>query len=102
MTTSEALEIAMVAITSAKQQAINEAESYNEKRLIPALQELERESGVRCAILNDPEGIVLDEERPDNKFNEALQVLGTALSEFQDFEGTFGEETSWELNEQSY
>jgi hypothetical protein len=52
--------------------------------------------------LNDPEGIVLDEERPDNKFNEALQVLGITLTEFQDFEGTFGEETSWELNEQSY
>jgi hypothetical protein len=52
--------------------------------------------------LNDPEGIVLDEERPDNKFNEALQVLGTPLPEFQDFEGTFGEETPWELNEQSY
>ena len=60
MTTSEALEIAMAAIMSAKQQAIKEAETFNEKHLVPALQELERESGVRCAILNDPEGIVLD------------------------------------------
>lgn len=97
MTTTEAIEIAMAAITSAKQQAIKESETYNAKHLVPALQELERESGVRCAILNDPEGIILDEDRPDNKFNEALEVLGNALNEFQDFEDVNGEEEIWQL-----
>jgi hypothetical protein len=102
MTTSEAIEIALVAITVAKQQAIAGVEKFTEKQLIPALQELERESGISCAVLNDPDGIILDEERPDNNFNEALEVLGKALSEFQDFEETLGGNTSWELTEPSY
>lgn len=97
MTTTEAIEVAMAAITLAKQQAIRESETYNEKCLVPALEELERESGVRCAVLNDPDGIILDEDRPDNKFNEALDVLSNALNEFQDFEDTNGDEEIWQL-----
>jgi len=102
MTMSEAIEIAMVAITAAKQQAVKKEEAYNQTVLAPALLELERETGEACALLRDPNGMLEDWERPDVKFNEALEVLGKNLGDFQDFEETNGEETKWELIEFGY
>ena len=98
MTTSEALTVAMAAITAMKQQAIAEKEKYTQHNLVPALQELEKETGIQCSILNDPEGIILDEDRPDNKFNQALDILENAFNEFEAFEDEHGEEEVWQLN----
>ena len=98
MTTSEALTVAMAAITAMKQHAIANKEKYTQENLIPALQELEKETGIQCSILSDPEGIILDEDRPDNKFNEALDILQNAFNEFEEFENEHGEEEIWQLN----
>ena len=98
MTTSEALTVAMAAITAMKQQAIADKEVYTREKLVPALRELEKESGIQCAILSDPEGIHFDEDRPDNKFNEALDILQNAFNEFEAFEDDHGEEEVWQLN----
>lgn len=97
MTTSEAIEIAMTALVAAKQKAIKETETFNKECLVPAMEELERETGIRCSNLLESEGLMQDHERPDNLFNEALEVLNNALTEFQDFEDNNGEEETWEL-----
>lgn len=98
MTASKALEVAMAALTVAKRQSIKNAEVYNKETLIPALRELERDTGIRFPILNNSEeGIIEDEERPDNKFNNALDVLDRMLERFQEFESENGEEEEWEL-----
>lgn len=98
MIISEALEIAMAALTVAKQQSIKDTEVYNKNILIPALRELERETGINLPMLNNPEeGIIDDEKRPDNKFNNALDVLQKTLEKFQEFESENGEEEKWEL-----
>ena len=98
MIISEALEIAMAALTIAKQQSIKDTEVYKENILIPALRELERETGINLSMLNNPEECIIDDEEwPDNKFNNALDVLQKMLEKFQEFESENGEEEKWEL-----
>lgn len=97
MTTSEALAFAMTCVVAMRKKAINSEENFNREVLIPAIQEVEKELGIKPPILSEETGITLEEERPDIKYNQVLDVLETAYNEFEDFEGEHGEEEIWEL-----
>jgi hypothetical protein len=95
VTTSEALAFAMMCVKAMKKQAVANEESFNQDVVIPAIQDMERELGILPSVVDPIEGIVLEEERPDIKFNQALDVLENAYNEFENFESEHGEEETW-------
>lgn len=101
MTTSEAIAFAMACVTAAKQKAIQDKETWA-RQFSEALKELEKDSGVQILSRDPSDAFLSEDERPDLKFDEALSILNNVHTEFQDFEETLGEETSWELNELAY
>ena len=101
MTTSECIAFAMTCITVAKQKAIENKETWAQQ-FSEALKELEKDSGIQILSRDPSDAFLEEEERPDLKFDNALNILNKVHTEFQDFEETLGEETSWELNELGY
>lgn len=97
MTTSEALAFAMMCIKAVKRRAVENEERFNQDVILPAIQDMERELGISPSCVDPTVGIVLEEERPDVKFNQALDVLENAYNEFENFESENGEDESWEI-----
>lgn len=95
MTTSQALSIAMASVICLKNKAIEDAEKFNQDVFVPALEELGRENGIEFFPPGEP--VLLEDERPSKKFEEALEVLDMAFNEFQEFEEVNGEEEVWQL-----
>jgi hypothetical protein len=97
VTTSEAIAFAMACVTAAKQKAIENKETWA-GQFAEALKELEKDSGIQILSKDDSDAILGEDERPDLKFDEALDVLGNAHTEFEEFENEHGEEEIWQVN----
>lgn len=97
MTTSEALSFAMTCVVAMRTKAIKSEENFNREVLIPAIQEMEKELGIKSSILSEEIGITPEEERPDINYNQVLDVLENTFNEFEEFETQNGEEETWEL-----
>lgn len=97
MTTSEALAFAMMCVKAVKRRVIENEETFNRDVIVPAIRDMEQELGISFSFLDSVAGLSLQDERPDVKFNEALDVLENAHNEFENFESENGEEETWEL-----
>lgn len=102
MTTSEALAFAMMCIKAVKKRTIENEEAFNRDVIVPAIQDMEQELGISFSFLDSIAGISLEGERPDVKFNQALDVLENAYNEFENFESENGEDESWEIQSADY
>lgn len=99
MTTADALAFALMCVKAVKKQAIEKEEKFNQEVIIPVIQDMEKELSLIPSIVDSAGGILFEDERPDVKFDHALNLLEYAYNKFEEFESDIGEETEWTIQE---